>query len=205
MEVVIDFIAKGGVMMFPLLIVAFVTFVFIAEKFLALKKEKRDIELISQAHEFFRNDNIFAIKELVKDKEGVVSHLLGKGIYYLNHESEILEDRLKQVIYEEVSFLEKRMSSIQTFASILPMLGLLGTVTGMIAVFKTIAVAGVGDAQALSGGISEALITTQTGLCTAIPAVYGYSLLNDMIDQIINELKRASAILMNASRMGKGN
>ena len=107
---------------------------------------------------------------------------------------EIIEDAGRHVVYE----LERFLNTLGTIAAISPLLGLLGTVTGMISAFDAITTQGVGDARVLSGGIGEALITTEAGLIVAIPALIGYRYLRGRVDALVIEMEKEAIKLVQA-------
>ncbi len=107
---------------------------------------------------------------------------------------ESIEEAAGHVIHE----MERYLSPLGTIASITPLLGLLGTVIGMIRVFSDIMVEGTGNAQILAGGISEALITTASGLCIAIPALIMHRFFHRRVDTIVVELEQQTIKLVDA-------
>jgi biopolymer transport protein ExbB len=112
---------------------------------------------------------------------------------------EVIEDTGRHVVHE----LERFLNALGTIAAISPLLGLLGTVTGMIQAFEAITSEGVGDARVLSGGIGEALITTAAGLIVAIPALIGYRYLRGLVDFLVVEMEKEAMKLVQAfDRMG---
>ena len=94
--------------------------------------------------------------------------------------------------------LERYLNMLGTIAAISPLLGLLGTVTGMIRTFKAITLAGVGNPTAMAGGISEALITTAAGLLVAIPALVAYRYLRGRVDALVIQMEKESIKLVQA-------
>jgi biopolymer transport protein ExbB len=112
---------------------------------------------------------------------------------------EVIEDTGRHVVHE----LERFLNSLGTIAAITPLLGLLGTVTGMISAFEAITSQGVGDARVLSGGIGEALITTAAGLIVAIPSLIGYRYLRGKVDMLVVEMeKEAIKLVKSFDRLG---
>lgn len=112
---------------------------------------------------------------------------------------EVIEDTGRHVVHE----LERFLNTLGTIAAMSPLLGLLGTVTGMIAAFNAITEAGVGDPRALSGGIGEALITTAAGLMVAIPALFAYRYLRGLVDALVVDMEKEAMRLVQAfDRMG---
>jgi len=98
---------------------------------------------------------------------------------------EAIEDSANQ----EIPVLERNLSTLSTIGNITPLLGLLGTVFGMVKAFNVIAIMGVGKPEALAGGISEALLTTAFGLSIAIPTIVVYNYLSHRVDKLIREME----------------
>ena len=107
---------------------------------------------------------------------------------------------IKEIEMDEISPLEKRLHILGIIAHVAPMLGLLGTVTGMIKAFQAVSIHGTGDASVLAKGISEALFTTAGGLFVAIPATIFYNYFNKKIDETINDMEKTSTELINYFR-----
>ena len=107
---------------------------------------------------------------------------------------EVIEDTGRHVVHE----LERFLNALGTIAAITPLLGLLGTVTGMISAFDAITSQGVGDARVLSGGIGEALLTTAAGLIVAIPALIGFRYLRGRVDALVIEMEKEAIKLVRA-------
>lgn len=116
-------------------------------------------------------------------------------------DTETLELVLDEAITREVPALEKGLSLIKLFAAVAPLLGLLGTVTGMIATFQSISLFGTGDPKLMADGISQALVTTMLGLCVAIPLLFLYNLVASRSKTLIQILDEQSAGIM-SRRMG---
>ncbi|MDH4022460.1 MAG: MotA/TolQ/ExbB proton channel family protein [Gammaproteobacteria bacterium] len=107
---------------------------------------------------------------------------------------EVVEDTGRHVVHE----LERYLNTLGTIAAVSPLLGLLGTVTGMIRTFSALTSGGAGDPAALAGGISEALITTAAGLMVAIPALIGYRYLRGRVDVLVVEMEKEAIGLVEA-------
>ena len=101
---------------------------------------------------------------------------------------------------KELPKLEKNMWLLSMSAQLSPLVGLLGTVTGMIVAFKVISETGTGDPKALANGISQALITTAAGLIVAVPSVFAYNFLNKKIDTVLNSIEKSSVEIINIIR-----
>ena len=107
---------------------------------------------------------------------------------------EVVEDAGRHVVHD----LERYLNTLGTIAAVSPLLGLLGTVTGMIRTFSALTVGGVGDPASLAGGISEALITTEAGLMVAIPALIAYRYLRGRVDALVVQMEKEAIALVDA-------
>lgn len=114
-----------------------------------------------------------------------LGRMLAAGLVNRNHAREIMKESIEDTGRQVVHELERYMNTLGTIAAISPLLGLLGTVFGMIEVFNAITTHGVGDPGALAGGISVAMITTAAGLSVAIPALFFYRYLQGRIDMLV--------------------
>ncbi len=140
------------------------------------------------------------VRSQMRSKEISKSNPLGRvlAIYEENRtvDVETLELKLDEAILREIPRLERGISTIKVFAAIAPLLGLLGTVTGMIKTFQAITLFGTGDPKLMAGGISEALVTTVLGLVVAIPLVILYSLCSGRAKSVVEVLEEQSAGLI---------
>lgn len=146
----------------------------------------------------------------VRDAAGAMARVLEAALHDRTLERSQREDRVQESMLAAVPAVERFGSSIMVFAAVAPLLGLLGTVTGMIATFDVITEFGTGDPRMLSGGISEALITTKLGLVVAIPCLLAGTLLNGSADAFLTRLQYGALRVMNvlpgpeARRAGEG-
>ena len=118
-------------------------------------------------------------------KSSPLGRVLAAGLSNMNHSREVMKESIEEIGRHEVHELERYLNTLGTIAAITPLLGLLGTVIGMIKVFSVITLQGVGNPTVLSGGISEALITTAAGLSVAIPALMFYRYLRGQIQELV--------------------
>lgn len=132
-----------------------------------------------------------------KKAKGAASRVLAATIRNLKRERESLEDIISEAILHESPTVERFGTTILVVAAVAPLLGLLGTVTGMISTFDVITEFGTGDPKLLSGGISEALVTTELGLIVAIPALLIGTLLSGGAGNILESMERAALQIMN--------
>jgi biopolymer transport protein ExbB len=121
--------------------------------------------------------------------------LAGLGARSMGREE--MENALQEAILSEIPAMERFLSALGMLAAIAPLLGLLGTVTGMINTFHVITLHGTGDPRLMSGGISEALVTTMLGLSAAIPLLMAHNLLGNVVDKSIADMEEKSVALVN--------
>ena len=130
--------------------------------------------------------------------------ILAAGIANRGQGRDVMKESISEAASHVVHDLEKYLNSLGTVAAIAPLLGLLGTVVGMIDVFTQITTVGTGNANALAGGISEALLTTAAGLIVAIPALVMHRNYTGLIDTIVVDLEREAIKLVDAIHNGAG-
>ena len=111
---------------------------------------------------------------------------------------EVLEIRLEEGLTSEYLSISKQISYVKFIAVVSPLLGLLGTVSGMILTFQSISLSGTNDPNLMAGGISQALVTTVLGLCVAIPSLLFYTILSDKVTKINDELERYAFAFLTA-------
>ena len=123
--------------------------------------------------------------------------ILAAGLINRDRERAVMKDSIEDTGRHVVHELERYLETLGTIAAISPLLGLLGTVTGIINTFKLITVFGSGDVKTLSGGISEALITTEFGLIVAIPSLLLHAFLSRKARGVVNEMEKAAVAFIN--------
>jgi biopolymer transport protein ExbB len=124
------------------------------------------------------------------EQNSPMGRLLAVGLTHHNRPREILRERMEDAGRHVVHDLERFLNTLGTIAGVSPLLGLLGTVTGIIKAFNAISVGGMGDPRLLSGGISEALVTTAAGLCVAIPSLISYRYLRGRVERIVVQMEK---------------
>ena len=172
----LDYFERGGFMMYPLILSSILAIAIIIERAFILRRKKIIIPEVSNVIEQFKSlKDINLAKNIFAKYKGPLSNLMKTGMDNSDLEryeiKEVIEDQGRQ----EVRQLERGLTILETIAVISPLMGLLGTVLGMIKVFGVIKEQGIGQAAALSGGISEALITTVTGLFIGIFTLIFYN------------------------------
>jgi len=188
---------KGGTFMWWLLTVALVGFVFIIERLWTLNHARVNTrKLIGTVITTLRNDGVQAAAEECQKIRGPIAAILYSGLQKADKGPEAVEKAIGTAGTIEMSFLERGLIWISSVTTIAPLIGFLGTVSGMINAFEAIAASEQVNAKLVASGISEALITTATGLIIAIPATIGYNYFVSAIDRFVIEMEETSAELI---------
>ncbi len=176
---VMDLAVKGGWIMIVLLILSIIAVYIFIERYIAINKSlKEDASFMNSVREFIHNGNIEGAKSLAKSSNTPIARMIEKGLSRLGRPLPDINAAIENVGNLEVSRLERGVSMVGTIAGVGPMIGFLGTVTGMVRAFFDMSKAGNNiDIQLLSGGIYEAMITTVGGLIVGIVAYLLYNLL----------------------------
>ena len=198
----LKYLIDGGIFMWVILLASISGLAVIIEKmYTFLSKEKKLSENEkNQLYKALRTGNREEILKLCKDKTDSISKSVTKIVSNMdinfdeldNSHRQVIEGIISESILEQTTELEKGMSLLGTVVNAAPQLGLLGTVTGMIAAFSALTRNGTSSAKIVAGGISEALYTTAFGLIVAIPALVFYNYFNRRIDVIVAEMERAA-------------
>lgn len=193
-----ELIQKGGIVMYPIILLSVIALAVFLERLISLRKEKYVPKAFyEQLVSLLKKRNINEAVEVCKANKSALARISETIIT----NTDLPLSRLLEVAEEsgrsEASKLDKFLPSLQTIVAIAPLLGLLGTVFGMIKIFDVIALQGTGSAEALSSGIAEALLTTAAGLVVAIPAQIFYFIAKARADAIGAALEKASSDVMN--------
>ncbi len=200
-----ELFVKGGQFMWWLLIVAIVGFVFIIERAYTLNRARVNTRrLIGTVITTLRNDGVQAAAEECQKVRGPIAAILYSGLQKADRGRDAVEKAIATAGTIEMSFLERGLIWVSSVTTIAPLIGFLGTVSGMINAFEAIAASEQVNAKLVASGISEALITTATGLVVAIPATIGYNYFVSSIDRFVIEMEETSAELIEELERLKG-
>jgi len=187
----IEVLQSGGPVMIPLGFCSVLALAIIGERFWNLREDKvLPPTEVAHIHQLIDRGEFVRAEEYAASRPGPLNNILLPALQSRNESREYVRDVVRDAGRQEVPDLERYLGILGTVASISPLLGLLGTVLGMIQVFSIISLQGVGQATALSGGISEAMITTATGLAIAIPALAGYNYYVGKAESMVLEMER---------------
>lgn len=192
---------KGGLWVWPIILIALISIIFAVMKFIQLSKIRTpQAGWLNGVLNDVRDGNQEAAQQACDGVSHPIGPVMKQALTGMDRGSDVVEEIVYEQMISVQGQLQKWMPFISTTAKIAPLLGLLGTVTGMIRTFNIITVAGTGDAKPLAGGISEALVTTMFGLAVAIPALTLYSILNRKSQGIIQTTEKLGLTVVNGLR-----
>ena len=203
-----DVVRAGGTIAWVIVFLGLFTLLLVILRIAFLRGAAQNtVKLINKIENPVKEKNIESAITLCQQNRGAISRVLAATLRNIDKDSEYLEDIISESILHENTWLDRFGSLILVFAAVAPLLGLLGTVTGMISTFDIITEFGTGDPKLLSSGISEALITTELGLIVAIPALLFGNLLSGWAGNIKSDMEQAALhvinIYRNAGKSGK--
>jgi len=183
---VYELIVSGGWVMAPIIICSIISLTIISERFWSLRESKiAPKNLAVQVSNLYKQNSLTMESFERLRNNSPLGRILANGLKNINHDREIMKESIEEAGRQVALELERYLNTLGTIASITPLLGLLGTVIGMIKVFAVITTAGVGNPEVLAGGISEALLTTAAGLSVAIPSVMFYRYFRRRVDELL--------------------
>jgi len=192
---------KGGVVMIPLLLGSVLGLAIVLERAFSLRYRKILVPEIVTAIKKIRNPEDVRVAERIC--EANLGPFANIALATLRNQ-DLPRDEMKEIILDqgrqEVRVLERGLVMLETIAAAAPLLGLMGTVIGMIKVFNVISQQGIGQASVLSGGISEALITTVTGLAIGITALVAFNYFTNKAESLVIDIEKYSATLLRSFR-----
>jgi biopolymer transport protein ExbB len=187
----LEIVRAGGWVMVPIIACSIIAAAIVLERLWTLQpKRVLPVNLAKQVREWISNDELDPAHLQRLHQSSPLGQMLAAGLANRHKPREIIKESIEDAGRHAVHELERYLSPLGTIASISPLLGLLGTVFGMIKVFAAISTAGVGSPGALAGGISEALITTAAGLSIAIPAMIAYRWLRARVDGLVIQMEK---------------
>jgi biopolymer transport protein ExbB len=194
---VLELIKAGGWVMVPILLLAVVATAIVIERFWSLRrKEVLPPGLGEEVREWARGRQLDAKHIDVLRRNSPLGEILASALDMRFRPRELIKERVEDVGRHVMHQMERFMNTLGSIASVSPLLGLLGTVFGMIQMFLKILTTGVGDVNQLAGGIGQALISTAGGLCVAIPAVMFHRYFRGRIAEYVIEMEKQAIALL---------
>ena len=195
----LELIKAGGWVMAPIVALAILALAIILERFWSLRrKEVLPPGLGEEVRDWARGRELDPKHIDILRQNSPLGELLAAGLDVRHRPREIIKERIEDVGRHVAHRLERFLNTLGTIAAVTPLLGLLGTVFGMIEMFLDILTVGVGDANRLAGGIGQALISTAAGLCVAIPAVIFHRYLRGRVTEYIVDMEKQATALLDA-------
>ncbi len=192
-----ELVKSGGWLMLPIILCSIISISIIAERIWTLRRERvLPKHLVATAWNAVKQEHMSRSDIEALSKESALGAILSVGLQNRHETRERIKECIEEKGREVVHDMERFLNTLGTIAGISPLLGLLGTVIGMIKVFSAIMVSGVGDANVLAGGISEALITTAAGLTVAIPSYFFYRFFRGMVAEYVVSMEEKAISLI---------
>lgn len=192
-----ELIKAGGWLMVPLLACSVFALAIVAERLWSLRTSRvAPRHLVARVWQLQKKDALDYSTINKLRESSPLGRVLAAGLMNRHHDREIMKESIEETGRQVVHELERYLNSLGTIAAITPLLGLLGTVIGMIKVFSGITTYGVGNPGVLAGGISEALVTTAAGLSVAIPSLMFYRHLRGKVDALVIRMEEEALKLV---------
>lgn len=195
----VEIVSSGGWLMLPIILCSIVAIAIIIERFWTLNTARITPKyVLAQVWTWLKNNELDSGKLRELRLSSPLGQILAAGLLNSKYGRHAMIDSIEQAAAQVVHDMERYLNALGTIAAVTPLLGLLGTVVGMIRVFSEIMLEGTGNANALAGGISEALITTAAGLTVAIPTFMFHRFFMRKVDSLVLTLEQESIKLVDA-------
>jgi len=190
----IDLIAKGGIVMYPILLCSVITFaVFIDRLWVLRRKNIIPADFIRNIEELLGKQKLSDAVFLCQGNSSSIARIFSAGLKNADKGGRFIRDSIEDQGTREAAVLERGMGILATVANVVTLLGLLGTVSGIIKTFHVVALVGLGNPAPLATGIAEALVATGGGLCVAIPALVAHRILRERAENLILMMEERTA------------
>jgi biopolymer transport protein ExbB len=198
-------VKAGGWLMFPIVACSIIAFGIILERFWSLQKSKViPRHLVATIWHWVKEGQLERSKIQELSSQSALGKVLAAGLNNRHMERERIKESIEESGRQVVHEMERFLNTLGTIAAISPLLGLLGTVIGMIKVFNAITSSGVGNAAPLAGGISQALITTAAGLSVAIIALMFHRYFRGRVDELVVKMEEEAIKMVDVLHNNRG-
>ena len=195
----IELVREGGWLMLPILLCSVIALGITLERLWTLRTKKVCPDhLLAEVWLWVKNGEVNAKRVEALRRHSPLGRVLAAGLQYRNDSRALMKESIEDTGRHAVHELERYLNTLGTVAAITPLLGLLGTVVGIMKVFAVITTQGTANAQALAGGIAEALITTAAGLAIAIPTLIVYRYFRGKVDDLVARMEADAVKLVEA-------
>jgi len=203
---VLEIIRAGGWIIWPIILCSVFAMAIIGERFWALQRKKVVPKgLVAQVWKWLKDGKLDKQRLNLLRKNSPLGQILAAGLANKSNNRETMKASIEDASSQVIHDLEKYLNALGTIAEIAPLLGLLGTVTGMIRMFAAVGEVGLGNPMVLSSGLSEALLTTAAGLTVAIPAFIFYRYFRGLVDELVLSLEQEASKLIDVLHNGREN
>ncbi len=193
----LDIIGKGGPLVYPIFIASIIALAVFVERLVALRRSRVFPEDLARATlDMLVQDNHDAALRLARRNTNPLGHLIVSALEFREKGRGAVKERMEEVGSLEIAALGRYVGVLSTIATVTPLLGLLGTVTGMVKVFQSVAKIDTPEISQLAGGIWEALLTTVAGLAVAIPAFLAFRYLESRLDRTADTLQEYGLVVL---------
>ncbi|MDH3414407.1 MAG: MotA/TolQ/ExbB proton channel family protein [Gammaproteobacteria bacterium] len=194
-----ELVKAGGWLMVPILLCSVIAMAIVAERFWTLQTRRiAPKNLVVLVWQWAKGGHLTEERIRALRKGSPLGRILAAGLANRHLDRELMKEGIEDVGRHVIHDLERYLNALGTIASITPLLGLLGTVIGMIKVFSVITTQGIGDPGVLAGGISEALITTAAGLTVAIPSLMFHRYFRGRVDELVVTMEQEALKMVEA-------
>ena len=195
----LDFLLKGGIMIIPIILLLFFCFYVIIERYLSIKKAtKQDANLVNEIKLQLKTGKIQNAVQLCNRENTATSNILRSGISIIGRPISEIESVMDRTANFEIAQMEKGLGNLGLISGIAPILGFIGTISGVIKIFHTISNTGNLNIQTISGGLYEKMISSGAGLVVGVVAYSAYHLFNMMIDSFSLKVQKQTLEIINA-------
>jgi len=194
-----EIVKAGGIMMLPIILCSIIAIAIVVERLWSLQRSRvLPRELFEKVWQWVETSQLQDRHILALQQNSPLGKVLAAGLANRHRPREVIREAIEDTGRHVVHELERFLNLLGTIAGISPLLGLLGTVLGMIRMFNAMTSAGVGNPAALAGGIAEALICTASGLAVAIPSLIAFRWLRRYIDTLVVDMEKEAIKLVQA-------
>jgi biopolymer transport protein ExbB len=194
-----EIVKAGGIMMVPIIIASIIAIAIIVERLWTLQRDRvLPSELFEKVWQWVESNQLQDKHVLALQQNSPLGKVLAAGLMNRHRPREVMREAIEDAGRHVIHELERFLSALGTIAGIAPLLGLLGTVFGMIRTFNSITTTGIGSPATLSSGIAEALVATAAGLTVAIPSLICFRLLRRRVDGLVVEMEKEAIKLVQA-------
>ena len=202
----LDFLLKGGVMIYPLIVLLFFCIYVIIERYLSIKKAtKQDSNLVSEVKMQLKTGKLDNAIMLCSRENTAAGNILRSGVSIIGRPIGEIESVMEQTANVEIAQMEKGLGYLGLISGIAPILGFIGTIAGVIKIFHSISTTGNLNIQTISGGLYEKMISSGAGLVVGVVAYSAYHLFNMMIDGFTLKIQRQTLEIINVIQEPHGN